>query len=447
MNLLKTSMLTVAGADRELLAQAPHESTKQAALGGAVLTTAVLATVSASVAFAMAFDATPLVAGLGGLVWGTAILNLDRWLIVSTPRQVTARLTIAMAMPRLLLALVIGLVVSTPLTLQVFQDEIHAHLNLTQADRLAAFETRMQHDPRFASLGDDQAQIAVLQQTIASGAPADAVIDNPEVRDLRRQLAAVQQRYAAAEQAVTCEKEGSCGSGRTGAGPAAADKEAIRDGLAADRADLRRQLADTRARVAADVRQQSQTIVADAKGDLAGLQAEVTATEQARDRAVATHTAAVMADDGLLAQLGALHEMERTEPAMKSAHLGIFVFLTALECLPMLVKTLMSLGRPGAYEWLQQAEQQRVQDRVLLRHEVEYDEAQLLADAARSAARARAATQLDAEIRTAKAVLAAQVDLAGAAVEKWKQEQSAHLVDEVAHWLDTADVSVSTHQR
>lgn len=446
MNVLTTSMLTVAGADRSLLAQAPHETTKQAALGGAVVTTAALASLSAGVAISMAFDASAPVAALGGLAWGFAILNLDRWLIVSTPRQRSALLTLAFAMPRLLLALVIGLVVSTPLTLQVFGDEIHAHLTVSQAERMAASETRLREDPRFASLDDDRARITRLQRTIATGAPADAVIDDPEVADVRRRLAVVEQQYAAAEQAVTCEKEGTCGSGRAGVGPAAADKEARRDGLATDRTALRHELAQTRARVAADVRQQSRAVVADARADLAALQATVATTAAAHERAVAADTAAVMADDGLLAQLGALHEMEASAPAMRSAHLGIFAFLTALECLPMLFKTLMSLGRPGAYEWLQQAEQQRVQDRVLLRHEVEYDEAQLLADAARSAARARAATQLDAEIRTAKAVLQAQVDLAGAAVERWKQDQSAHLVDEVSQWLDTADVSVTTHR-
>ena len=79
-------LLTVSGANRDVLRDAPKERTKQVAMGAVLLSTAAIATVSASYALHLALHFWWPFAVLGGVAWGLVILNLDRWLVVSSPR-------------------------------------------------------------------------------------------------------------------------------------------------------------------------------------------------------------------------------------------------------------------------------------------------------------------------------------------------------------------------
>ncbi|WP_158257352.1 DUF4407 domain-containing protein [Kineococcus xinjiangensis] len=432
---LSGAMLTVAGTNRTILQRAPQDHVKQVSLGGAVLTTAFLAVISCSVALGVVFHLHWLAAAVGGLIWGVLILNLDRWLVVSTLRQSHWIKTLLMGVPRVVLAVVIGLVVSTPLTLLAFNGEINAHLQVTHAEALADFERRMQADPRFTSLPADREQAVRLQQEIATASPADVIRNHPEVADLTQRLAQVEADYNRAEQDVACEKEGTCGSGRLGAGPAARDKEARRDRLAGERATLIAQLTTTKQQVAASAEQQVSALVTDKQAQLKALQTKVASAEQARAREVAANDAAVAADDGLLARLQALHELEENRPTLKLAHGVLFGFLTALECLPVLFKTILLLGKRSSYETLMEAEDEFVQKRELLLAHTAYNEAEAKAQAELDAARARSASQLTAEVRAARIVLDAQVDLAAEAVQHWKTTQTARLASE----MTTAD--------
>ncbi|MDR3712022.1 MAG: DUF4407 domain-containing protein [Puia sp.] len=113
-----------AGTYQPLLKDCPTEHTKYAGLGGVILATFVLAALSAGYAIYSVFDA-PLWAFAFALAWGLIIFNFDRFL-VSTMRKygVTARRQWMMAMPRVALALLIGLTIARPLELKVFEKEI-----------------------------------------------------------------------------------------------------------------------------------------------------------------------------------------------------------------------------------------------------------------------------------------------------------------------------------
>ncbi|WP_432502792.1 DUF4407 domain-containing protein [Kineococcus arenarius] len=439
MRWLSEFLITVSGANRAILDQVPGERTKQVALGGAVVMTAVLAALSAGVALHMAFDWPWWLAVPGAVGWGIAILNLDRWLIVSTPRLKRWYATLALALPRVALAVVIGAVVSTPLTLQIFHDEIDEHLAVQHRADLAAYEQALQEDPRYTNLEADEQRIRELQDLVNTRSTDAIVLNDPAVKDLREQLAAVDAEFQQAEKDVACEKEGTCGSGRAGVGPAAADKEARRDRLAAERQALTDQLAAKQVEVSATAAEELQARISDAEDELATLEEDVRETEAARDEEAAAHAAAVAADDGLLARYGALREMEEDGSRLAEIHLGLFVFLTCMEIVPIVFKTLLSLAKPSLYEWMAIKEAERVEDRVYLRHETEYDEATILAQSRLDAAKARAATELDAEIRAAHAVLDAQVDLAEAAVNRWREEQEGKIADEVSQWLKAND--------
>lgn len=160
------------GANRDVLREAPKERGKQVAMGAVLISTAGLAAVSASYALHLALHLWVPVAILGGLVWGLVILNLDRWLVVSTPRLKSQAGTLAMALPRVLLAVLIGAVVPTPLTLAVFSAEIETGVRVMAAETEDEFNRKLQEDSRTVEMEAGQARIAALKADLADGGHA-----------------------------------------------------------------------------------------------------------------------------------------------------------------------------------------------------------------------------------------------------------------------------------
>jgi hypothetical protein len=65
---------------------------------------------------------------LFGLIWGLAIFNMDRYIVGSINKQGTINQQILQASPRILLAIMIGVVISRPLELKIFDKEIRQKL-------------------------------------------------------------------------------------------------------------------------------------------------------------------------------------------------------------------------------------------------------------------------------------------------------------------------------
>ena len=138
-----------AGAHQKLLKQFPSEHTKYAGLGGVLLATFVLATLSSGYAVYSVFGNWMWTIGFA-LVWGLIIFNFDRFL-VSTMRKygVSKRKQIWMAIPRLALALLIGLTIARPLELKIFEKEIavkmqeNLHHKIQNNDSLLVLENKL----------------------------------------------------------------------------------------------------------------------------------------------------------------------------------------------------------------------------------------------------------------------------------------------------------------
>ncbi len=137
-----------AGAYQDVLKDCPSEQTKYAGLGGVLLATFILAALSAGYAVYSVFN-EPAWAVFFGLVWGLIIFNFDRFL-VSTMRKygVSLQKQIWMAVPRIVLALLIGFTIARPLELKIFEKEIdvqviaNRHTKMLQNDSLLQAESR-----------------------------------------------------------------------------------------------------------------------------------------------------------------------------------------------------------------------------------------------------------------------------------------------------------------
>jgi hypothetical protein len=419
-------LLTVAGANREVLRQAPKERGKQVAMGAVLVSTAGLAMVSASYALHLALNLWVPVAIVGGAIWGLIILNLDRWLVVSSPRLKSKIGTLLMALPRVVLAVLIGAVVSTPLTLAVFSAEIGTEIRVMAAEDENAFTRQLAKDSRYAELPKLRKQIAALEADLADGVTAADVAEDPKVKDLQRRLDDATARYNDAENAYNQEIDGSGGSGVRGFGPATDARREARDRLAEERDALNLQLKELQPQVLEQLQAEEEQNQIDQRAELNRLKKLVGDTDKHRADEIAAHDEAVGNSDGILARLTALERIQDDNPTLATAHWLLFAFMTALECLPILFKTMLALAPPSLYERLLALEEEKVEERLRLRMQTEYEEAEVMAKSALAAAEARAARTLEAESRATGMVLDAQLDVTRDGVERWRDEQLAH---------------------
>src|SRR5258708_711612 len=128
---------TIGGARTEILEQCPSEGIRFQSLGAAILVTSFIATISIWFALYSAMGASPFLAPIIALAWGGIILVIDRWLVSSIPISGPTRW--AAALPRLLLAVLLGSIISTPIVLRVFESEINTQIALIKQQRAAAF--------------------------------------------------------------------------------------------------------------------------------------------------------------------------------------------------------------------------------------------------------------------------------------------------------------------
>lgn len=225
-----------AGADASLLVRCPHsDRVKYQGIGGIVLATAVLAFSSGSYAFYTVFcpkDDTALSQGIdlptvlqsmaAGLVWALIIFNIDRFIVSSTGKgDGTDAITwgeFTKAIPRIIMALIIGICISAPLEIRILKPEIEAQLELEQNEylsRLNAHSERMIEARRAELRGrTDEAQ--------------KRLDDRGEYFEKRRLEIKEQRRL------LELEAEGKTATKHAGRGPAWQDKKETLDKMEAE---------------------------------------------------------------------------------------------------------------------------------------------------------------------------------------------------------------------
>ncbi len=371
-------LLWISAVDRALLARAPRETAKYVGIGGAVLMTATLAGISMSYALVVALHLHVLAVVLG-VLWGLAILNLDRWIITATKRQGRWYADIAMALPRLVLAIVIGAVISEPLVLRVFQGEIASQVAVDSSRARADFARALDADTRYAGLPMAKTTLTDLQERISRGVGPAAVVGDPAVRQAIDELAQVRKDLAAAEAAIACEGSGTCGSGTAGDGPVFRENQARRDRLAAQNSELTEQVNTLKAAVQA----REQSSFASQRGPLEQerdrLATDINRLTEAKRAELKEHDARVDDADGLLARISALGHLTKENESMRTARWALFLFILLIECMPVLVKVLMNLSKPSHYDLLLQAQDEQDLKRERLRWATSMEEAQMQA--------------------------------------------------------------------
>lgn len=204
--MLKNFFLVCSGADRPLINTCSDgEQNKYVGIGATVFFTALMAFIAGSYALYTVFDNVFLALAFG-FVWGLLIFNLDRY-IVSTMRKSNGFMNeFLQALPRLILAIIIAIVIAKPLELKIFEKEINTVLL------------------------DKKNELALKQKNdIAKFYEADLLKNQAKTDSLKSEITNKQKEVDALYQVFIAEAEGTAGTKKLGKGPVYKEKREKHD--------------------------------------------------------------------------------------------------------------------------------------------------------------------------------------------------------------------------
>ncbi len=157
--------LFCAGVDASVLEKCPTDRNKYMGIGATVFFTGVLAFFSSAYALYTVFDSY-LFAIAFGIVWGLMIFNLDRYIVMSMKSQGRWWRDAWVALPRMVMAVLLAVVISKPLELKIFEKEIRTELVLMEQEVFKQQDERVK-ERYTAQILDLRDQITQVKTEIA----------------------------------------------------------------------------------------------------------------------------------------------------------------------------------------------------------------------------------------------------------------------------------------
>lgn len=433
-NRFSNLLAALAGGRPDVLAVIPGARPKFVAMGSVVVGTAGMAVLSAGFAVSMAIGAALPIALAIGVGWGLLILAFDRSLMVGMANSPSMGRNLLMAVPRIVLALIMGSVISTPLTLQIFHKETDAEIATMHREAADEFRESLAADARFRVIPDLERQMADAKARVVSHGGTD-----PAVKEKQAVYDAAFAKFQELQAAAQCELNGTCGTRRAGVAEAYEQAKAAADNQLVVVNDARRELEAAGAASSAQ-----------AQAGLAKIEGDLTAATTERDGLQADFDARNADNTGLLIRLEALDRLGSKRAIMGWAHALLWAMFTCIELLPVLVKLLMTIGVSSEYERVQksqdggaadvfEAQTQAWRDAASTRNQIAVDEAQKDRDIAQAevqkdvaVARDRAARQINQEI----VINARTEQVQNRVVEAYLDVYEDHVIREAKDRLD-----------
>lgn len=233
-----------------------------------------------------------------GLFWGTLIFFLDWYLVGSLRKQNNLRRELMMSLPRFILAIFLGIVISKPVELKLFEKEINA----------AIARTELQTNVDNKKLIDkDFSEIEQLRT------------DN---ESMALQLKLKEQQRNELFTMVVSEAEGRSVTGKFGKGPVYQEKKTALDHIERELKDLSQKFLPM--------------IDANTK--------RIEVLSQKRDVQVEKNKQVVERNDGFLARIENLNRLGNEKPIVGMVGWFIMLLFICIESAPMLVKLLSQRG-------------------------------------------------------------------------------------------------------
>jgi hypothetical protein len=350
---IKRFLIFASGARPEILAQCPTDEATHLGLGGTVIATSLLSAISMIFAMTNALQLGIFEALVAGLLWGLIIFNLDRWLIVSQKRLASAWKQWVNVIPRVIVALLLGFVISEPLIHQLFRSELDRETEVILASSTQEDLDNLEAKTRLF-LDKKNERLQELSDTSSVSIGSEASL-RTEIEKLQKEVDDAQAAYNTAQTELTAEIEGISATGRAGCGQACAVKQQVRDqkldalNQVKERNDPR--ISEKRAGLDVALAENNvarQTLIADRETEKAQI------TEDINNRVAKTAEDKKKIESkqgtGLLADIDALHKLEGESGGVFLAHYLILFLFVALDTIPVIGKTLILTGPKRPYE-------------------------------------------------------------------------------------------------
>ncbi|MBS1675623.1 MAG: DUF4407 domain-containing protein [Actinobacteria bacterium] len=377
-------LAVLGGADGAILDRVPSEQPRFVQMFFVLAGTAVVSALSMLFALTTGVQVLVWIAVPLAIVWALLIFNLDRFL-TSTMRSTRSiwRL-LGLAIPRVLMAAIIGFVVAEPIVLQAFHNDIAREVTATNLVQAQSDQKAVADGPEKKALDAASTRLADLQNQASTGIVKGTSSDSASqkaaqdtVTKITGQMSDQQKVIDSARAVYQCELTGEGAGtvpGCTGVQGTGASSDAAKSQL-----DQAQQTYDA---LAAQLRQANTDLEsADASSKSATSASETQNRQQAKDQLPTAEQAYKTALDaynqraasvagtnagavGLLSQISALDRLSAKEPVLGFAHWLIAALFFMIELLPVIVKVLTSWGDPSLYEKAEAIAKQVELDRV-----------------------------------------------------------------------------------
>ena len=378
------TLAILGGAEGEILDRVPGETPRFVQMFFVLAGTALVSAISMLFALTTGVQAAIWLAVPLAVVWALIIFNLDRFLTSTMSSTRNIWKLIGLAIPRVIMAAIIGFVVAEPLVLQIFHNDIAREVAATNITQAQSDQEALETGPEKKALDAASDRVAELENQAATGivagtdsSSATESAAQATVDDLTAKMTAQQAVIDQARILYQCELTGE------GAGTVPGCTGVNGEGASSDAAEA--QLAEaqqTYDALAAQLRTANEELAAAgtaAKENTSTsetqnreeAQSQLPAARDSYDAALAAYNAraeSVASGNagaiGLLSQISGLNRLSEKEPTILWAHILIAALFFMIELLPVLVKVLTSYGDPSLYEKAAAIRRQVALDRV-----------------------------------------------------------------------------------
>ena len=211
-----------AGANLKILSRLESEHNKYFGAGVLIVLVALVATFSGGYAVYTLFEEDTKIPFIIGPIWGLFIFSLDRFFVSSMIKRGRPLKDFYIALPRLFLAVFIGIIVSRPIELAIFRSEIQNELDFQKQAMIDSI------DHRYTTLIETEQNKSL--DSVGTEFDQEIKTDREEILRLKEEIRAEENRVDQLWDNFQCELRGidSCrtGSGNPGYGPIAKGLEA-----------------------------------------------------------------------------------------------------------------------------------------------------------------------------------------------------------------------------
>ena len=321
------------GVDEALLARVPSERAIYTRLGAAIVACGAIAGIYLGYAFAAALGLGWPIVVVSAVVWGVFIITLDSWFVASL-HGTRWRSAPWLLVPRIALAVIVGILVAEPFVLRVFEPAIEARVIDQRQQRVVVLEARLRlcnpdsgNPPTVVTLNgcsDDRIDVEGIRTPAAFATElADLRRLRGTLRDSVRSTAKRQAQLDDVARRQCDPKRGSAPSCQRSRASATAYR---RSSEAAARS---RRLDAVETRIAQVVEDQQVGASQYRNAVRKAISAKVTAAR------TASH-----AEIGLLERLAALHSLTEGNWYLATAEWLLRLTFIVIDCLPLLVRLL-----------------------------------------------------------------------------------------------------------